>query len=796
MSAPSSPDPESRQSPDEVHVEPPREFTGIKVGKPKTKAAGAAAVLSSLKHVFGQSGVSKGAAAMGKLNQVDGFDCPSCAWPDPDDERAATEFCENGAKALASETTQRRVTPEFFARHSVAELSRQSDFWMEQQGRLTHPMILRAGASHYEPISWDEAFALLGEELRCLDSPHEAVFYTSGRTVNEAAFLYQLFVRKFGTNNLPDCSNMCHESSGAALQTSLGVGKGTVTLEDIRKADTLLIVGQNPGTNHPRMLSALQEAVREGAKIVAVNPMKEAGLVGFAHPQEIRGMMGQATPLASDFLPVKINGDQALFAGLGKALLEKEAASPGTVIDESFIATHTQGFEEYREHVETLSWTELESRSGLSESEIRGTADQMLQGDRKVITCWAMGLTQHRNAVATIREVVNVHLLLGALGREGAGLCPVRGHSNVQGDRTMGIFEKMPAAFHDALDREFEFASPREHGWDTVDSIRAMHAGKGKVFFAMGGNFLQATPDTGFTAEALQRCRLTAHVSTKLNRSHLVTGEIGLILPCLGRSEIDLNDSGEPQFATVENSMSVVHQTKGTFEPASEFLLSETGIVARLATATLGEDSGIDFAFLAGDYDRIRDRIERVAEGFERFNERVREPGGFTLPNAARELKFQTASGKAEFGAFPVTSADLEEGELMLMTVRSHDQFNTTVYGLNDRYRGISNERRILFMNPKDMADRGLKPLHEIDIVGSAGGGARVVRGFLAIPYEIPRRAVSGYFPELNPLVPIDEVAEISNTPCSKSIAVTVVPREAEESSSPTGEGAALAGAN
>lgn len=772
-----------------LHVEPPSDFTGIELGDPKEKAAGMPAVLSSFKHVFGQAGLKKGAAGMAKLNQMDGFDCPSCAWPDPDDERASTEFCENGAKALASETTQRRVTPDFFRKYSVTEISAESDYWMEQQGRLTNPMVLREGATHYEPIEWDEAFSLIAKELNALDSPHEAIFYTSGRTVNEAAFLYQLFVRMYGTNNLPDCSNMCHESSGAAMNLAVGVGKGTVTLEDIRKADTLLIVGQNPGTNHPRMLSALQEAVREGAEIVAVNPMREAGLMGFAHPQEIRGALGQATPLACDFLPVKINGDLALFQGLGKALLEREEQAPGAVLDREFIAEFTHGFEEYRANLQAVSWEEIVARSGIEEEAIRRTANRLLRKEGRFITCWAMGLTQHRNAVATIREVINVHLLLGAIGREGAGLCPVRGHSNVQGDRTMGIFEKMPAWFHDAIDREFGFQSPREIGYDVVGSIRAMHAGEASVFVGMGGNFLQATPDTGYTAEALQRCRLTVQVSTKLNRGHLVTGKVGLILPCLGRSEIDRNERGEPQFATVENSMSVVHQTRGTFKPASENLLSETRIVARLAQAVLGDRTTVDFLELAGDYDRIRERVERVVPGFEDFNRRVREPGGFYLPNGARERKFATSTGKAEFSCEPLSSADLEEGQLMLMTVRSHDQFNTTVYGLHDRYRGIGNERRILFMNPEDMKERDLKPLEPIDIAGVSGDRERVARKFLAIPYEIPRRAVAGYFPELNPLVPIGDVAEISNTPCSKSIPVVVTKSVSRESAT------ALAGA-
>jgi molybdopterin-dependent oxidoreductase alpha subunit len=758
-------------------AEPPAEFTGIRVGDPKDYAAGAAAVASSLKHVFTQAGVTRGIRGMAKLNQTNGFDCPSCAWPDPDDHRAVTEFCENGAKALASETTKRRVDPAFFAKHSVAEISKESDYWMEQQGRLTDPVVLRPGATHYEPIGWDEAFALVAAELNALDHPDEAVFYTSGRTVNEAAFLYGVFVRMFGTNNLPDCSNMCHESSGAALGESLGVGKGTVTLRDLEEADTILIAGQNPGTNHPRMLSTLQAAVRNGAEIVAINPMKEAGLVGFAHPQEIAGMMGASTPLASSYLRVAINGDFALFRGLCKAVLAAEARAPGTVLDRDFIENHTAGFAGFRDRVEATDWEEITSLSGLGRDEIEETAKTVLRGERKLITCWAMGLTQHLNAVATIREVVNLHLLLGAVGRPGAGLCPVRGHSNVQGDRTMGIFEKMPEAYHEAIDREFGFTSPRKHGHDVVASILAMHRGDAKVFFAMGGNFLQATPDTQFTAEALRRCSLTVHVSTKLNRSHVVTGRTALILPCLGRSEEDRDESGELQFATVENSMSVVHQSKGMLAPASENLLGESMIVARLAEATLGARTKFAFVETAKNYDRIREIIARTLPGFENFNERVRHPGGFYLPNAARERDFQTATGKANFSDAVLSGEKPREGELMLMTIRSHDQFNTTVYGLHDRYRGIANERRVLFMHPDDMRERGLKPLAEIDVRNESDGRLRVAERFLAIPYELPKGAVAGYFPELNVLVPIGRTAEISNTPCSKSIPVTVVAR-------------------
>lgn len=767
MNQPSKPD-------KEILVQPPVEHTGIKVSKPKTYAAGLEAVTSSFKHVFGLAGLVRGAKGMIRLNQKNGFDCPSCAWPDPDDHRAKSEFCENGAKALASETTKRRVDPAFFAKHSVAELSQQSDYWMEQQGRLTEPVVLRPGATHYEAIEWDEAFALLAESLNGLDDPNEAIFYTSGRTVNESAFLYGIFVRMFGTNNLPDCSNMCHESSGAAMTKSVGVGKGTVTLKDIETAETLLVVGQNPGTNHPRMLSSLQTAVRGGAEVIAVNPMKEAGLIGFAHPQEILGMMGVATPLATQYLGVKVNGDQALFQGLSKAVLELEEESPGEVIDHRFIEEHTTGSEEFIAHIRTIDWDEVVLRSGIPVEDIRAAAKNIVRGEKKLITCWAMGLTQHRNSVATLHDVVNLHLLLGAIGRPGAGLCPVRGHSNVQGDRTMGIFEKMPESFHDRIDSVFQFKSPRAVGYDVVNSILAMHEGKASVFFAMGGNFLQASPDTDFTAEALQKCKLTAHVATKLNRGHLVTGETGLILPCLGRSEADRAENGELQFATVENSMGVIHQTQGTLDPISDQLLSEIEIVARLAEATLGEKSTLDYRHAARDYDRVRDLIEKTIPGFENFNERVRHPGGFYLYNGAANRVFETESGKAGFSTEEMSSVDLAEGELVLMTIRSHDQFNTTVYGLHDRYRGIHNERRIVFMNTEDMAERGIKPLQKVTVSNHSGGRDRVVSGFLAIPYELPKSAVAGYFPELNALVPINSVAAISNTPTSKSIPVVI----------------------
>jgi len=758
----------------EVKSQTPSEYTGIRVSKPKTFAAGLEAVTSSLQHVFGLAGFTRGVRGMLRLNQKKGFDCPSCAWPDPDDHRAPTEFCENGAKAMASETTQRRVDPAFFAKHSVAEISQKSDYWMERQGRLTDPVILRPGATHYEPVSWEEVFRILGEELIQLNDPNEAIFYTSGRTVNESAFLYGLFVRMYGTNNLPDCSNMCHESSGVALTESIGIGKGTVTLKDIETSETLLIVGQNPGTNHPRMLSSLQAAVRDGAEIIAVNPMKEAGLIGFAHPQELKGMMGISTPLSSQYLGVKINGDQALFQGLSKSILELEDESPGEVVDWAFIKEHTAGADKFIAHIKSIDWAEVESRSGIERSEIRKTGRSIVRGEKKLITCWAMGLTQHRNSVSTIRDVVNLHLLVGAIGRPGAGLCPVRGHSNVQGDRTMGIFEKMPAEFHDQIDEVFHFKSPREVGYDVVNSIVAMYERKASFFFAMGGNFLQASPDTEYTAEALRRCRVTAHVSTKLNRSHVVTGATGLILPCLGRSESDIGEDGEPHFATVENSMGVVHQTQGTLAPISENLLSEIEIAARFAEATLGEKATLDFRSVAKDYDKVRNLIEQAIPGFENFNERVRKPGGFYLENSVKNREFMTPSGKAEFSGEVMSSCDLSGDELLLMTVRSHDQFNTTVYGLNDRYRGIHNERRVLFINPDDMSERGIRPLQKVTISNDTGGRKRTVSGFLAIPYELPAKAVAGYFPELNPLVPIDSVGKFSNTPTSKSVPVIV----------------------
>lgn len=745
--------------------EPPRKLLDLKRGRTKDKAVGTKAVTNSLKHVHQQAGATRGAQALYRLNQKHGFDCPSCAWPDPDGERSSFEFCENGAKAVATETTKKRADAAFFAAHSVAELAEQSDFWLNDAGRLTEPFLLDEDATHYRPVSWNEAFTIIAEELNAAESPDEGIFYTSGRASNEAAFLYQLFARQYGTNNLPDCSNMCHESSGAAMNETVGVGKGTVTLEDIETTDCLLVMGQNPGTNHPRMLTSLETMVEKGGKIISVNPLFETGLRSFSHPQKLKGVLGQATPLASQHLPVKINGDLAFLKGMLKCVVE------AGVIDQNFIDDYTHGYDTFIADLNGFTWGEITEQSGLSEIEIRKAAKTFIEAEN-AITCWAMGLTQHRNAVATIREVVNLHLITGKIGRPKSGLCPVRGHSNVQGDRTMGIWEKMPEPFLAALDEEFEFTSPRKHGYDTVESIEAMLAGKASVFIGLGGNFLSASPDTHVTAEAMRRCALTAHVSTKLNRGHLITGKRGLILPCLGRTEADIQQSGA-QFVTVENSMSVVSKSEGRLEPASEKLMSETAIVCGIARATLPE-TRVPWKAFAENYDLIRLRIESVIPDFENFNERVRKPGGFYLPNAVKERVFETATNKANFTVNPLDPIQLEDGQLLLQTFRSHDQFNTTIYGNNDRYRGIENERRVIFMNAEDMAERGIAPEQPVDITSHFNGETRTAKLFLAIPYDTPRGCTAAYYPEANVLVPLGARAETSQTPISKSVVVTV----------------------
>ena len=745
--------------PRDVRAQPPEDPVRLEREAPARSAGGLPAVVSSLRHVLGEAGAIRGTRLLLGLNQVDGYDCPGCAWPDPDGRRSSFEFCENGAKAVAEEGTLARVTPGFFARHSVAELSLQSDHWLGKQGRLTDPVVLRRGSTHYEPISWDEAFTLVAGELNALGSPDEAVFYTSGRTSNEAAFLYQLFVREFGTNNLPDCSNLCHESSGSGLSETIGIGKGTVRLDDFAKAQVIVVAGQNPGTNHPRMLSALEEAKRAGAKILAINPLREAGLLSFKHPQH---MLRGATPLADCYLQIRINGDVPLLQGIGKAIVEAGA------VDEAFVRERTENFLAWKENLARVSWAEMAAGCGIAEEEIRAASRLFIENDR-IVVCWAMGLTQHANAVDNVREVVNVLLLRGSLGKPGAGVCPVRGHSNVQGDRTMGIWEKPRPSFLDALDRETGIAAPRKHGLDTVEAIHALGKGTAKVFFALGGNFLSAAPDTEYTAAALRNARLTAHVSTKLNRAHLVAGGAALILPCLGRTE---DDGG--RFVTTENSMGVVQMSRGRMKPASPQLLAEPEIVARLAQATLGARSKVRWKWLVEDYDRIRDLISRVIPGTERYNERVRQPGGFYLPNDPREGRFTTSTGKAKFTVNPLPRHELRRGELLMMTVRSHDQYNTTIYGLEDRYRGLSGDRRVILVNREDLRELGLEDGQTVDITSHFQGETRTARRFTAVGYDIPRRCACTYFPEANVLVPARHVAHTSNTPASKSVVITL----------------------
>ncbi|MFF8934501.1 FdhF/YdeP family oxidoreductase [Streptomyces paradoxus] len=744
----------------------------LRVGPPKGHAAGVPAVTSSLRHAHAQMGVRRSLLTLLSVNQKSGFDCPGCAWPEPE-HRHRAEFCENGAKAVAEEATLRRVGPGFFAEHTLADLAARSDYWLGQQGRLTHPVYRPAGSDHYRPVSWDEAFAVIARELRALDSPDEAAFYTSGRASNEAAFVYQLFVRLLGTNNLPDCSNMCHESSGSALTETIGIGKGSVRLEDLYEADLILVVGQNPGTNHPRMLSALETAKDRGARIISVNPLPEAGLLRFKNPQRPSGVLGGGTQLTDLFLQIRLGGDQALFQAFNRMLLEAEDDAPGRVLDHDFITAHTHGFEDFADRARKTSWDDVLEVTGLSAREIREAFQEVLAAE-KIVVCWAMGLTQHRHSVPTIREVVNFLLLRGNIGRPGAGLCPVRGHSNVQGDRTMGIYEKPGAAFLDALGAEFGFEPPRPHGHDAVDTIRAMRDGRVRVFVALGGNFVSAAPDTDLTERALRNCELTVQISTKLNRSHAVAGRQALILPCLGRTEADLRSAGEQQ-VTVEDSMGMVHLSRGRLAPASDSLLSEVAIICRMADAALASDGpAVPWADFEADYDRIRDRIARVIPGFEDFNARVRAPGGFALPHPPRdERRFPTRTGRANFTVNQLDVLRVPAGRLLLQTIRSHDQYNTTIYGLDDRYRGIHQGRRVLFVHPDDLAAQGLAEGEPVDIVSEFSDGVeRRAPAFRTVAYPTPRGCCAAYFPETNVLVPLDSTADISNTPTSKSIVV------------------------
>lgn len=755
----------------DIQIVPNDSFTGLKTQSVPSKAAGIPAVTSSLKHIAKEMGLWKGLKILSKINQTDGFDCPGCAWPEPQHRSKLGEYCENGAKAIAEEATDALCTPQFFREHSVQQISNWSDYKIGKSGRIEQPMLLNINSNHYEPVSWETAFDIIATELKST-SPDKAIFYTSGRTSNEAAFLYQLMVRLYGTNNLPDCSNMCHESSGMGLTETIGIGKGTVTLEDIYEAEVVLVIGQNPGTNHPRMMSALQKCKGNGGLILHINPMPEVGTTRFVNPQSPLEVLMGGTQLADHFLQVKIGGDIALLKLLMAELINLESQNPGSVIDHNFIEAHTIGYEHFLSEIKSFNLEKAIKDCGIEHVQIKHIA-RIIASKKRIISCWAMGLTQHKHAVNNIREVVNLHLLLGAIGKKGAGLCPVRGHSNVQGDRTMGIYEKPKPDFLDRLDNKFNFKSPRKYGYDTVESIQAMEEGEVDVFVALGGNFISATPDSERTGKAMQKCKLTVQISTKLNRSHVVTGERALILPCLGRTEIDMQ-SGEPQFVTVENSMGVVSMSRGSVKANSQYLKSEPSIICELAERIIGNSNTLDWRQLTRNYDNIRNLIADVIPGFESFNNKVRNPGGFSLPNAPRQGKFTTIDQKAHFTVNPLPDLSIRNGNLVMMTIRSHDQYNTTIYGLDDRYRGVLNERRVIFMNASDMVKLSLKDSSVIDIVSDSDGTERIAKNFLVKSYNLPQGCCATYFPETNCLVALESHADGSKTPMSKFIEVSI----------------------
>lgn len=760
-------------------AEPPVKLLDLKFTGPEKEAAGIPAVLAALADVAEERIPFRGMGALLKMNQKGGFDCSSCAWPDPDDERSPLgEYCENGAKALAEEATSKQITAAFFAEHSVEDLGRLTDFEIGKKGRLTEPMYIGKGESHYKPISWDGAFQKIAEHLNALDTPDEALFYTSGRTSNEASFLYQLFTKEFGTNNMPDCSNMCHETSGTALQPTIGIGKGTVRLDDFYKADLIIIIGHNPGTNAPRMMSALEKAKQNKAKIIAINPMPEAGLMAFKNPQKVDKLLFGGTQLADLYLPVKISTDMALLKAFEMLLLEEDKLRP--VLDHDFIRDKTTGFDEFSRQFSESRLDEFSEICGVYRGDIEAAAD-MLASSSKIIFCWGMGLTQQPNGVEMIREIVNICLMKGSIGKPGAGVCPVRGHSNVQGNRTMLINEKPTDEQLDRIEKAFGFNPPRKHGFDVVNAIKAMHDGRAKVFFALGGNFLSAAPDTHYTGAGMAKLALTVHVSTKLNRSHLIHGQEALILPTLSRSDLDLYD-GVPQFISTENSMGIVQSSKGILKPISDHLINETGIVCRMAIATLGARSVINWKRYMSDYDAVREAIESAIPGFDNYNERVRQPGGFYLPNDPREGRFHSKADaqKASFTLTPLCYTTLAHDEYMMATTRTHDQFNTTIYGLDDRYRGIHNERRVVFMNILDIEEAGLKEGDKVDLFNYDDEIERVAKLFIVVPYPIPRKNTATYFPETNVLVSINNTVGESNMPASKKVVIKIRPHQAD----------------
>ncbi|MDO5753813.1 FdhF/YdeP family oxidoreductase [Arthrobacter sp.] len=755
-------------------VDEPR-VDDVEVGAPKAWAAGVPGVAHSMGPALRDMGVDRSRKTLLAMNQKDGFDCMSCAWPDPG-HRSTFEFCENGAKAVTWEATPITVDTDFWAEHPVSELRQKSEYWLGQQGRLTEPVYKPAGEDHYRPVSWDEAFSILGEKLNSLDSPDEAVFYTSGRTSNEAAFAYQLFVRAFGTNNLPDCSNMCHESTGWAMGDTLGIGKSTISYDDFGKSELIIIMGQNPGTNHPRMLTALEGAKNNGAEIVAVNPLPEAGLRRYKNPQEVKGIIGRGTDIADQFMQIRLGGDMALLQAVSKRVLEAEEANPGTVLDQDFIQVHCQGLEELKAHLARLDEDAVLESTGLALEEIDELTARYLKADRVIVT-WAMGLTQQKKGVAAIKEIVNLLLLRGNIGKPGAGASPIRGHSNVQGDRTMGIWEQMPPVFLDAIEEEFGFNPPRAHGADAVQTIQGMRDGDMKVFVAMGGNLVAAISDTHAAEAAMENVEMTVQISTKLNRSHTVVGQEALILPTMGRTEIDRQDSGD-QFVSVEDSVCAVHPSWGKVEPVAPNLLSEVAIVSRLARATLGEKVNVDWAGFERNYDLIRGHISHVVDGCENYNQRIRQEGGFVMANGPRDSRtFHTATGKAIFTVNDLEHVQCPPGRLLLQTMRSHDQFNTTIYGHNDRYRGIKKGREVIFVNPADLAELGLADGQYVDIHGEyMDNKERVLRNYRVVAYPSARGCAAAYYPEANVLVPLEFVADGSNTPVSKQVVVRLEP--------------------
>lgn len=756
-------------------AEPPYKLQDLKLKPPKAWAAGVPAVIHSLDQLVLNASVLRGGRALFSMNQFDGFDCPSCAWPDPDDERSRLgEYCENGAKALAEEATSKKIGAEFFRENSVYDLAKLTDFEISQLGRLAEPMYLPKGGTHYQPISWDDAFKKIAEKLNALDSPDEAIFYTSGRTSNEATWVYQLFAREFGTNNFPDCSNMCHETSGYALSRSIGIGKGTVKLEDFYDADLIMIIGQNPGTNSPRMLSALTKGKKNGAKIIAVNPLPEAGLKGFRNPQEIRALLNKPYELSDLYLPVKINGDMALLKALQILVLEEETRNPGKVLDQDFIRNKTAGFNELVEELKRYDLNFLSEECGIPVENLREAA-QMIASRKRIIICWGMGITQQHNGVEMIYNIVNILLMKGSIGIKGGGACPVRGHSNVQGNRTLLINHHPTTEQLDKLEEYYGFKVPRKGGYDVVNALKAMHEGKVKFMFCMGGNFLSAAPDTTFTAEAMRKLEMSVIVSVKLNRGHLIHGKEALILPVISRSEKDIVN-GELQHVSTENSMGVVEWSRGVLDPISKHLINETHVACRMAKAVLGKRSVVDWDKFINSYDAVRNDIEQCIPGFENYNERVVQKGGFYLPNGPRDGKFNSEfyPGKAAFNITAVPDNSLAEDEYLMGTTRTHDQFNTVVYGLNDRYRGIFNERRVVMMNEKDIEKAGLKEGDHVDLFNYDDGIERIAPLFIVVKYPIPQKSTMTYFPETNVLVSINNVVNGANMPASKYVRIKI----------------------